>query len=286
MWTLKLPENVDAISNITTAFNYADGKPKFKINLNEIALVKEIYENYEKRNGVGHEELKGIKLGKELLNAFEESYNEVQKNGRLKGLRNRLMANARKCPSCEILPVNVLDHYLPQSLYKVLSIYSSNIIPYCQICNLRKLASSGADNNQRFIHAYYDVIPADVQFLFARVWVEGMGLQCNLIIHEVGGVNKKLRQRMEYQIKRVNLEERILDEIFDILIPMGLEDTYEAGGKIAVRELLYQNAKRMKNAYGLNSWKHAIIQAMSCNEEICDGGFKICLSMNNYASRL
>lgn len=109
MWNLDLPDNKHAISDIDTAFTYKYKGLKYTVTDEEKAIISGLYDDYETRMGQGHEDLKGKGLRADLLSAIAESYSEVQKNGRLKALRDRLFLNVRKCPACGILPADELD---------------------------------------------------------------------------------------------------------------------------------------------------------------------------------
>lgn len=281
MWNLALPDNSDALDHIDQAFNYTSGKAKFTITNVEKRAVKAIYDRYDAVRGVAEESLKGLALGATLLDALEESYSEVQEHGRLKKLRSDLFINAGKCPSCGILPVDELDHYLPQAHYPALAIYSSNIVPYCHVCNKRKLGLTGLDPNQRFIHAYYENVPEDVQFLFARTWIEGKGLQCELEVRPIPQLSTQLVTQMNFQMTRVKLVDRLVKELFDYLTPLAsyIQLNYEIGGKDLVANNLLLSLKNLRKQFGLNHWQPALIEALANCTEFCDGGFYDCLSL-------
>lgn len=281
MWKLNAPDNSDAMSNIDKAFSYASGRVKHVISSLEKASVQDMYNEYERLRGTPNNVLKASSLRKELRGAFEVAYKEVQKAGRLKHLRSSLFLNARKCPCCGILPVDELDHYLPKSTYQILSIYSSNIVPYCHVCNKHKLASEGQVPEERFIHAYYDIIPEDEQFLFAVVWIQGKGLQCDLEIRKTPGLTDTMVKRLKFQIGRVNLQERIIRELFDFLMPLAfaIKEIYESGGAGIVKSFLTNTANQLKKTYGLNDWHPVIIDALADCNDFCEGGFYQCLAL-------
>jgi hypothetical protein len=278
MWNLDLPDNKDAISDIDTAFTYKYKGLKHAVTDEEKAIISGLYDDYETRMGQGHEDLKGKGLRPDLLSAIADSYSEVQKNGRLKALRDMLFLNIKRCPACGILPADELDHYLPKSRYKVLAIYSSNIIPYCHTCNKRKLADEGADESSRFVHAYYDNLPKDKQFLIADAWIEGEGLQCRFSIEHVPGITDAMHKRLSNQISRIGLDDRVIDELFDYLIPFDLEGIYKDGSEEAVIIFFEKTASRLQKSYGLNDWRPVVMQALGKCREFCDGGFSKCLT--------
>lgn len=281
MWKLNAPDNSDGMSNIDKAFTYARGEAKHVITSLEKAAVQDLYNEYERLKGTPNNLLKASSLSKELREAFEEAYGEVQKKGRLKHLRSSLFLNARKCPSCGILPVDELDHYLPKATYQILSIYSTNIVPYCHVCNKHKLASEGTNPEERFVHAYYDIIPDDEQFLFAVVWIQGKGLQCDLEIRKTPSITDTMVKRLSFQISRVKLQERIIRELFDLLAPLAfaIKVIYESGGAVIVKAFLTQTANQLKKSYGLNDWHPVIMDALADCNDFCKGGFYECLAL-------
>ncbi len=283
MWTLKLPDNSDAMTNIDSAFNYVNGTAKYNVSVTEKKEINKLYDQYEELKGKADDNLKGEALGKYLLHALENSYDEVQEKGRLKDLRNRLFLNAGKCPCCGILTADELDHHLPVSIYQALAIYSSNIVPYCHICNKRKLASPGTDPNEKFIHAYYDVVPADRQFLFAKVSVVDSGLKCELEVRKVPGLTNQMIKQMTFMMTRVKLRARLISELIDMLVPIAtyMAENFEAGGKAAVSLGLRKSAKHQQKKFGLNDWRPAVYEALANCNEFCDGGFYDCLSLAN-----
>ena len=236
MWTLKLPDNSDALTNIDTSFTLVNGTAKYTVTAKEKKQIQNLYERYEELKGKAHGDLTGAALGEYLLDALEDSYDQVQEKGRLKDLRNRLFLNAGKCPCCGILTADELDHHLPVSIYRALAIYSSNIVPYCHICNKRKLASPGTDPDKKFIHAYYDSVPTDEQFLFAKVSVLDKGLKCELEVRKVPGLTDQMIRQMNFMMTRVKLRARLISELIDMLVPIAtyMEDNFTAGGKAAV----------------------------------------------------
>lgn len=282
MWTLNLPDHMDAIDNITKAFTYVNGNPKFVATPTDLRLVGTLYTSYEANFGVPNELLQGAALRPELRDALHDAYDEVQTTGRLKELRNRLFINAERCPCCGILAPDELDHYLPQVDYPALSIYSSNIVPYCHLCNKRKLANDGVNPDRRFIHVYYNELPENVQFLFAKVWIEGRGLQCELEVRSVPEIDEQVIRQMNFQVGRVKLVDRVIAEMITFLSPTAtyLQQDFETGGRELVSDGLLKSAQNQQKQYGRNHWRTAVMTALAACDEFCDGGFHECLSLD------
>jgi len=282
MWKLNLPDNADARDNITRAFTYVNGNIKFAISAAEFDQVENLYNRYEEVSGLPHADLLATGLRQDLREALHTAYGEVQDKGRLKDLRSRLFLNAERCPCCGILAPDELDHYLPQVDYPALAIYSSNVVPYCHLCNKRKLAADGINPDERFIHVYYNELPQDTQFLFARTWIENRGLQCELEVRVVSGISAQLVRQMNFQIERVKLVERLIKELFVFLSPVAtyLKLDYETGGSVLVSANLRNSAQNQRKQFGQNHWRPVVMDALADCDEFCDGGFHDCLSLD------
>ncbi|MCY1662316.1 HNH endonuclease [Chryseobacterium sp. SL1] len=63
-----------------------------------------------------------------------------------------------KCPLCSVRFVETLDHYLPKSLYPILSVVPVNLIPSCSSCNTGKKISFPTNSIEQTFHPYYDDI--------------------------------------------------------------------------------------------------------------------------------
>ncbi|WP_343686107.1 hypothetical protein [Chryseobacterium gleum] len=71
----------------------------------------------------------------------------------------RILKNAApygKCPLCSVRLVETLDHYLPKSLYPILSVVPVNLIPACSSCNTGKKISYPTNSVEQTFHPYYD----------------------------------------------------------------------------------------------------------------------------------
>lgn len=60
------------------------------------------------------------------------------------------------CPMCGSQGIGTVDHYLPQSQYPDLAIFSKNLIPCCSCNSTRGTTTKGAITGQRVLHPYYD----------------------------------------------------------------------------------------------------------------------------------
>ena len=79
-----------------------------------------------------------------------------------------LSAPNGRCPLCSHREANTLDHYLPKSLYPILSVTPLNLIPSCMECNKGKLIDVPTSSAEETLHPYYDDVES-FQWLKARV---------------------------------------------------------------------------------------------------------------------
>jgi hypothetical protein len=276
MRNLTLPNNIDAIIELTTALTYQNGSPKHLLNSKELNDIKAIYKTYEHSSGVASKSLKALHFSSKTLEAIHDAYDEVQSTKRLKSLRSRLLLNVNRCPCCGISIADELDHHLPRSVYKVLSVYSSNLIPLCHKCNNKKRAITGDNEEKRFLHVYYGEVPENIQFLFAITSISNNTLNVNFEVREVDGISNLLFKRLTFQLQKVDFHERVKLEVFDFLVPykVSFQWAYEALGAEGVSILLYKSAKELEKTLGLNNWKTSLLIALSKFEEFCDRGFE------------
>ncbi|WP_454801425.1 HNH endonuclease [Mucilaginibacter phyllosphaerae] len=281
MWKLPLPDYSTALDELETALTYKNGKPKYSLMPAEHLAIKMIYRDYEALRGVSNVALKSNVLIGNTLDALVVAYNEVQKNGRLSALRGRLLLATNRCPCCGLKIPDELDHHLPKSEFQALSIYSSNLVPICHNCNNHKKTVTGDNPDERFIHNYYDSVPADHRFLIANVAIVGGGLTVTLTIQKIPQLTINLYKRLAFQMERVKLNERLAMQIIDDLSTMAysFQSVFESGGAIAVKKLLEGTAKDFRARFGLNHWKTAVMLGLAAHTDFCDGGFRGPLSL-------
>lgn len=282
MWKLSLPDNNDSINELIIALTYKNGDPKYSLSEEEVDSVNSIYLRYEEIEGTPNPELEGRDLSRRTRSAIQEGYKEVQIKRRLAGLRSRLMLAADRCPCCGISVVTDLDHHLPNSVYKPLSVYSSNLIPFCHKCNNKKRAHASTDPSEQFVHVYYDEVPEDVQFLVAGTSLLNGALIVNYTVVHVDEMDGELYERINFQINRIQLNIRLKQEvnIFLFSFLVSLDGAYGGGGNaVTVAELLDSYAEYFSRKMGLNDWRTALLISLSNNEEFCDGGFRSCLGL-------
>jgi hypothetical protein len=91
-----------------------------------------------------------------LQNALHDRYGSDAAYLRpIESLRTNKTLNV--CPMCGLPGTGTLDHIFPQSVYRELSIFSSNLVPTCFRCNTKHQANyCGANAGERIFHPYFD----------------------------------------------------------------------------------------------------------------------------------
>jgi hypothetical protein len=277
MWNVNIPDNKNSINDLTTAFTYLDGELKFSYTCDDIKIVNRIYSLYDKVEGKPHNDLLAEEVSKVLKSAVEEAYNEVQSNRRLSNLRSAIILSANRCPCCGINAADELDHHLPKSVYKLLAVYARNLVPICHKCNNLKRALTGIREEERFIHVYYEKLP-NVQFFFANVSWNGKGINSVFFIKQIKGMSDILFNRLEFQITRIKLNERLSKEVNIYLSSLNFAFSMAYGETNNVDNLkrfIEGQAKSNEIEFGINDWRTVIMYGLLSCQEFCDGGFKI-----------
>ena len=273
MWTLPLPDDADRMSELLTALTYKNGNPKYALTQDEKDKIESIYTLYHDRKATPCIEFLAEEISDETKNAIKTAYSEVQINGRLSTLRSRILLSSKKCPLCGIESSTDLDHYLPESIYKCLAVYSRNLIPTCHKCNNKKRAGV-AENGVGFIHVYYFDEPDGVFFVANTEMIDG-ALVIDFNINMIEGMTREVYDSLCFQNRVVNLNERLKMEANDFLggLYTSFEETYNSAGQEGLRLFLKRTRDDYARRYGLNHWRRALIDSLSDNVEFLDAGF-------------
>lgn len=274
MRSIKLPDIIDPINELKIALTYKSGIPKYELEAKEEAVIEEIYKKYEKLQGTPDDDFKSLNLKNQTNDAIYEAYDETQEGNRLCDLRSRILLKVNRCPFCGISAADELDHHLPRSIYKAISVYSSNLIPICHKCNNKKRTVTGVNIEERFTHVYYDKFP-DFPLLVAEVEFKNDTLSINFKIDPVG-IPDLLFKQLSFIIERINLNARLKKECNVYLASMStsLIDAYGKDSSENLKLLLTNQSNDNKKIFGLNDWRTAFMFSLSNCEEFCNGGFK------------
>lgn len=277
MWKLDTPNNDDRVDNLKIAFAYENGEFKYNLHEQEKKIIIEIYDQYEILLGQPAIHLQGKDtLTAQTLDALHDAYSEVQRNRRLESLRSRLLTATDLCPICSISVVDELDHYLPKSIYKPLSIYSSNLIPICHKCNNKKSKTTNVDQNKRFLHAYFNKAPTKNNFFKIKTEICNGKLDFDLKIIKTEDMSDTVYNCIEFQVERVSLKSRLLDEINIFLgsLYASFNMIFESSNADGLRKYLKYLVIDYEKRFGINDWRTALIDSLSDNIHFYNGGYK------------
>lgn len=274
MRTVNIPNNLTSLDELDVALKFKSDIYKYTLTEDEKVIIAEFYTKYDNLYGSADDNFKSDKLIEETNNALHNAYSEIQIAGRLKDLRSTLLLAVDKCPYCGILPADELDHYLPQSIYKAVSVYSRNLIPICHKCNNAKRIAVALAGNNSFFHAYFEVFP-QLPVLIADIDFTDDILVINYKVDRTNTTND-LGNKLDFQFTRTKLNERLIKEsnshIFDN--KAAIELMYESNNEDGVKKLFVKQYEEYKIKFGVNFWKTSLMLALSNCDHFCKGGFK------------
>lgn len=273
MKKINTPENTECFDNINSAFTYANGDDKYSINDTELQILGEIYDLYDVLKGTPDERLKSGLFSDYLNDALEDSYNEIQEKRRLSDLRETLLLSVNRCPFCGISDADELDHHLPKSIYKALSIYCRNLVPICHKCNNKKRTLDGTQGN-KFPQVYFD------DYLTEHFFIADTKMISNALVIEFKVFEDNLQQEeyniLDFVFRRINLNERLLKEcnIYLSAFSLTVEDSFNKFQIDGVKTFLQSQYQENLRNFGINDWRSALILSLSICDDFCNGGFR------------
>lgn len=278
MWTLPMPDDAPSIDELLTAVTPLGREVVVELNDAEKDAFRTLYRLYDNLQGEPDPQLKAEHINANIAQAVYDGYDATQIGSRLASLRTRLQAGVSRCPFCGFAPVTSLDHHLPRSDYKALSVYSRNLVPACGTCNQKKGRTvGGLGEHERFVNAYFGNLPAE-RFFRARCAMVDGALVTNFEVVQTQGLSEAVFRRLSYQFQRLELNTRLKGEVTDFLVGLevGLDNAYSTpSGATAVSQFLARSAASQERANGLNHWKPALLHGLATCNAFCDGGFRI-----------
>lgn len=277
MKRLPLPSNDTAREDFEAAvrtYNYRGIERGYDPTPAEIDAVLQQYDAYDAAGGAANEAFKGLDFEQALVETIKSAFQQTQQDRRLSHLREAIMSGVDCCPICSIDPVRHLDHYLPGSVYKLMAIYSHNLVPICAVCNEKKRARIAGPNGHRFVHPYFDALP-DTTFLTAQVSIGRDGLACLFGVADNAALPDGLADRIIDQFDALELNRRYAREINLYVggVAMLLHGLYPKKGKVGVSQFLSTQADYESGRFHTNDWRAVVFRALSAHEAFCDGGF-------------
>lgn len=262
MWTITQPDKGDIDAQLNSALILKSGQVVYALSAVERASIHQLYARYDDLAGEPHADLLPVALAA-CQQAMHDAYGQVQKGGRLKALRGRLLSGVKECPLCGFAPATTLDHHLPKATYRALAIYPRNLVPCCQPCN-REKGTLEAIAGAGMIHAYFQELPDDV-FLHADVNYDAGVLVVTFRIDHAAmpGV---LLDRLRFQFEHLDLNARYFDIINTFLFSMKPAMQMFLGQPNQVeglRTFFLRSAESYSNDFGPNHWRPALMRGLA-----------------------
>lgn len=240
----------------------------------QLDAIVGLYDLYDAAGGAVTADVAGDDLPAALRQAVHDSYRFTHRGLKLAGIRSDLLNGVEYCPVCGISPPRELDHYLPRGAYKPLAIYIRNLVPHCHDCNHIKSDHVADEDAERFVHAYFDLLP-NTPFLAANVALHGGALEVEYAIVSAVGLPADLQERLTYQLQHLSLNERYRREINSYLTghTVALHMAFDAGQGAAVAAYLARQASVEVTKFHLNHWRPCLLRALAAHHAFCAGGF-------------
>jgi len=270
MWILPAQELGDLDQALDKALTLVNGTAVYELSAAERAAIHVVYQLYEALSGQPHTDLTPAVLNTARASLYS-AYDQVQIGGRLVSLRERILASTNQCPYCGFGEPRDLDHYLPRSVFGELAIYPRNLIPSCSACNnAKRTVVPGLDptSGPSLIHPYFQELP-DVEFLVADVAFENGALQVSYRIN-AELLEETLAAKLQFQIDRLKLNQRYNGQINKFLSEQraAMLMLREIGTTV-FSEYLIRCAASLRNSFGFNDWRPALLRALGGNPDFC-----------------
>lgn len=285
MRNLPLPSRDAALDDLKKAlrtYRYRGKELGYAATEKDLEDIIALYDHYDGTGAEPCDALKGDTFSKELIEALYNAYDLTQENRKLDSIRELIFSDVELCPICGIDPAVELDHHLPRSVFKPLSIYTRNLVPLCHACNHTKSAGFGDQDEEerRFLHAYFDALP-DLNFLVADIVIRDGGLVVEFKVSETIALPGKYGKRLTHQMTALNLNDRYKSEINTYISghAVALHLHFGSGGAKSVRKFLKLQARYEVGEFYRNHWRPTLLNALAAHDEFTDGGFADVLPM-------
>lgn len=165
------------------------------------------------------------------------------------------------CPLCSQRRVSTLDHYLPKSLYPLLSVTPINLIPSCSDCNTGKKINFPSKSSEETLHPYYD----DVE-VFSWLKMRIIQVKPLLVVYYTAPPNyvlELLSQRIAFHFDNFKLNSLYTSHAMQEFenIKFQLTNLFIRGGTNQLVEHL-QDCYESRLRVNINSWQTAFYECL------------------------
>lgn len=253
MWILEKPLIDEALSDIARVIAESNASLTGTDGTN----LNSLYRLYDRQGGTISKQ-QDETLSASARNTLYNLYDKTQEGRRLSYIRTQLFKAVDVCPMCGIQPPSQLDHQMPRSKYKSLSVCRLNLVPLCGVCNNKKKASDAST----FVHPYYDHELQDLPFFIIDVHSSPVThrLSWKFSINEQVVGNPTLAAKIRTQVGVVKLFRRLYKETNNLLSDLlfDAEDWNEETFKFVMQREYRKHLCRR----GTNDWHTVFIKAL------------------------
>ena len=256
MWNLPKPDLNDSIDDLKKIV----GHPKTFEDKHRPS-VETLYHQYDAQKGMvtknQHEAVE-----EKARDAIYGAYKQTSRNAIHGPIKQAILAASNKCPMCAVGNANTLDHFFEKSKYKALSMMRQNMVPMCRDCNSFREYNKVEPSD--FIHAYYDILPTDVQWLKVRITYASGAISAIFYPDNSVLTDLILFHKISKTIDGIEFNATIGKELHSF---MSSTLSGNVGSDMALRILIMDKAAghQRNPAFGLNHWKTVLLTELASN---------------------
>ncbi|MBD5585849.1 MAG: hypothetical protein HDQ88_12265 [Clostridia bacterium] len=254
MWNLNKPKLQNSLDDLTEIEKHSRS-----LNTTHLPSIQALYDLYNRQNGsVSEAQHNGICT--DAQKGLRTGYDKTTGKGIHSNIRADLKKDVDKCPMCSVGNADTLDHYMEKDKYKALSMMRQNLVPMCYHCNTTR-NHTGLQHTD-FIHAYYDNLPKDRQWLKVKVTYAAGAIYAQFYVDSTILTDPTLRRKASRTIDGLELNRTIGKEIQSFL-----KSTLSCGkqSNLLLKITLQNEArKHMEDPYfGKNHWKSVLLSYLA-----------------------
>lgn len=223
-------------------------------------IIKKLYRDYEQRGGNVTDAQLSI-ISDDKAKAIQGQYPKTYDGGALNYIRKELIAHAQLCPCCSNSSDFTLDHYMPQSSYKALSVCRLNLIPMCGVCNNLKNGKTYSD----FLHAYYDKVP-EQEIIKAKVWIVKKRFVVTLTINDSIITDPVICNKIKQQVKELQIMQRLNKAVQQFIANLCI--SCSCTNSEGLKEWIDEMILHYDSLYGITDWRCAVLRGIKSCEQL------------------
>lgn len=177
-----------------------------------------------------------------------------------------------RCPFCAQRIASTLDHYLPKSIYPLLSVAPLNLVPSCFDCNRGKLIEYPSNPEEEILHPYYDDVDS---FIWLKACLKSVSpIIITFYAEPPQDIDALLSKRIVNHFDSLELNilytSHAVEEFENIKSQLTL--LFRKGGSKLLSEYL-SDCYDSRSCVCLNSWQSAFYKSLLSNTDFCNGSF-------------